>query len=133
MLTQVMLITQVDVIGRETPVTGEAEALGLTDGDLDFIFEMWANDRPAPIGEFEYRKPTAAEREAYRAGGQGMDPQEIRDEIETLLNANPETGEQWAEICRLEALAAELEKAAIPGVARVADDMCAKLFWEGRA
>lgn len=61
-----------------------------------------------------------------------MDPQEIRDEIETLLNANPETGEQWAEICRLEALAVELEKSAIPGVAQVADEMCAKLFG-GRA
>lgn len=62
-----------------------------------------------------------------------MSAEDIREEIEALLDTKPETGEQWAEICRLEALAAELEKAAIPGVARVADDMCAKLFWEGRA
>lgn len=39
-----------------------------------------------------------------------MTATEIRAEIESLLNAKPETGEQWAEICRLEAMAEEIER-----------------------
>jgi len=31
-----------------------------------------------------------------------MDIEEMKDRLETLLNSRPETGEQWAEICRLE-------------------------------
>ena len=58
----------------------------------------------------------------------GHDAEEIRTQIEYLLNANPETGEQWAEICALEALAVELEKQAIPGTREVVDGFCAKLF-----
>jgi hypothetical protein len=36
--------------------------------------------------------------------------QEIREEIASRLAANPETGEQWAEICALENRAIELER-----------------------
>lgn len=53
---------------------------------------------------------------------------ELRTKIDRLIESNPETGEQWAEICRLEALAVELEKQAIPGVSEVVDGFCAKLF-----
>lgn len=57
-----------------------------------------------------------------------MTASEIRDEIEALMEAKPETGEAWAEICRLEALAVELEQSAVPGMAQVADEMCDRLF-----
>lgn len=39
-----------------------------------------------------------------------MTAEEIRTEIDRLLNAKPETGEQWAEICALEAMAEEIER-----------------------
>jgi len=39
-----------------------------------------------------------------------LDHEEIREQIEGLI-PKAETGEQWAEICRLEALAVELERA----------------------
>jgi hypothetical protein len=57
-----------------------------------------------------------------------MSAEEIRAEIDRLIDAKPETGEQWAEICRLEALAVDLEKSAIPGTREVVDGFCAKLF-----
>lgn len=31
-----------------------------------------------------------------------MDLEDLREQLQTLLAASPETGEQWAEICRLE-------------------------------
>jgi ferric-dicitrate binding protein FerR (iron transport regulator) len=31
-----------------------------------------------------------------------MDIEDLREQLETLLAAKPETGAQWAEICRLE-------------------------------
>lgn len=31
-----------------------------------------------------------------------MDIEDLREQLETLLAATPETGVQWAEICRLE-------------------------------
>ena len=39
-----------------------------------------------------------------------MTAPEIRNEIERLLNAKPETGEQWAHICLLEQMAEEMER-----------------------
>lgn len=36
--------------------------------------------------------------------------EDIRNQIDRLLDAKPETGEQWAEICRLEAMAEEIER-----------------------
>ncbi len=43
-------------------------------------------------------------------GNRDMTREDIEAEIEALLNAKPETGEQWAEICRLEVLAEALKK-----------------------
>ena len=50
------------------------------------------------------------------------DAEELRNKIDRLTEAKPETGEQWAEICRLEALMVSLQP-----VVDVVDGMFAKL------
>lgn len=39
-----------------------------------------------------------------------MDLEDLREQLETLLSAKPETGEQWAEICRLEQEIKDMEQ-----------------------
>jgi hypothetical protein len=51
-----------------------------------------------------------------------MTREDIQAEIDALI-PKAETGEQWAEICRLEALMVE-----IAPMAEVADGFCNKLF-----
>lgn len=55
--TQVLVI---DLCGRSDPFVTELNALDLTSADIDHILDMWADNQPAFIGEFEYREQAVA-------------------------------------------------------------------------
>lgn len=55
-----MLVQIIDLCGREAARTVDlVEGDDLTNGDVDHILDMWADDQPAFIGEYEYRRVAA--------------------------------------------------------------------------
>lgn len=57
-----------------------------------------------------------------------MDLEDLRDQLETLLAAKPETGEQWAEICRIEREVADAEQNAAE---RAYERQCERFYGGG--
>lgn len=67
MAYQPKLYVEMDLCGRAPARIGEADALGLTDDDLDHIHAMLASGREANIGEMRYRLARDDERVAEAA------------------------------------------------------------------